>query len=135
MLHGTAPEGHISTRHELSRAILDCTVQWLLLTRAHNKIASKFTHRALPKSATLLKTFLRCAPPTPPKNLFFLYPGQKFFGLNFWGVWGGRTSVYQNFKNQQLFRGSHFLAIGEGFQRQCSNHNQFFESENFLKFS
>jgi len=63
------------------------------------------TPRALPKSATLLKTFLRCAPPTPPKNLFFLYPGQKFFGLNFWGVWGEHISVYQNFKNYQLFRG------------------------------
>ena len=43
MLHGTAPQGHISTRHELSRAILDYTVQWLLLIRAHDKIASKFT--------------------------------------------------------------------------------------------
>ena len=37
-------------------------------------------------------TFLRCAPPTPPKNLHHDQPSQTFCGLNFWGVWGGHIS-------------------------------------------
>ena len=70
--------------------------------------------RQLPKSATLwiIVDFwnfgkLRCAPPTPPKNLNRKISDPDKGRINFWGVWGEHIS-------ETFSKGSHFLAVPEG---------------------
>ena len=59
---GTTSYGHNSARHELSRAILNYTIQWLLFFHSHDKISTfqrQDSHKTLQKVKTNAEPFFR----------------------------------------------------------------------------